>query len=116
MSKENHHHHKNNLKFYDLNTDYSKRFLSSEETLLIISKYFFKKVFQNSINENQFQKIFEELKNKNEKFFDKNFPPNESSLIKNNDDKIISNRFKKIKWKRLSELYNNNYTIFPNKI
>ena len=34
MSKEN---HKNILKFYDLNSDYSKRFLSNEETLLLIS-------------------------------------------------------------------------------
>ena len=120
MSKENHH-HKNIFNFYDLNSDYSKRFLSSEETLLLISKYLFKKIFQNTIFDNQFQKIFEDLKNKHEKFFDKNFPPNESSLIKNNHDdnnnnKINSKRFKKIKWKRLSELYNNNFSVFPDKI
>ena len=120
MSQENHH-HKNIFNFYDLNSDYSKRFLSSEETLLLISKYLFKKIFQNTIFDNQFQKIFEDLKNKHEKFFDKNFPPNESSLIKNihddnNNNKINSKRFKKIKWKRLSELYNNNFSVFPDKI
>jgi len=79
----------------------------------ILSKFLFKISFQSNIDSESFSSLLKECELRNKKFTDREFPPNQLSLI-NSTNTFINNKWKKIKWKRASE-YLKEYKIFPEK-
>ena len=79
----------------------------------ILSKFLFKISFQSNIDSESFSSLIKECELRNKKFTDREFPPNQLSLI-NSTNTFINNKWKKITWKRASE-YLKDYKIFPEK-
>ena len=79
----------------------------------ILSKFLFKISFQSNIDSESFSSLIKECELRNKKFTDREFPPNQLSLI-NSTNTFINNKWKKITWKRASE-YLKDYNIFPEK-
>ena len=83
------------------------------KNLDILGKFLFKKTFQSNLDSESFTTLLKECQLRNKKFTDREFPPNQLSLI-NSSNTYINNKWKKIIWKRASE-YLVEYTIFPPK-
>lgn len=83
------------------------------KNLDILGKYLFKISFQSNIDSESFSSLLKECEFRKKKFTDREFPPNQLSLI-NSSNNYINSKWKKIKWKRASE-YLTEYTIFPQK-
>ena len=92
---------------------FSKKNTNYLKNLDILGKFLFKKSFQSNLDSESFTSLFKECELRNKKFTDREFPPNQLSLI-NSSNTYINNKWKKIKWKRASE-YLVGYTIFPEK-
>ena len=92
---------------------FSKKNTNYLKNLDILGKFLFKKSFQSNLDSESFTSLFKECELRNKKFTDREFPPNQLSLI-NSPNTYINNKWKKIKWKRASE-YLVGYTIFPEK-
>ena len=83
------------------------------KNLDILGKFLFKISFQSNLDSESFTSLLKECELRNKKFTDREFPPNQLSLI-NTSNTSINNKWKKIKWVRASE-YLKEYTIFPQK-
>ena len=79
----------------------------------ILSKFLFKLCFKSNIDSESYNSILKECELRDKKFIDREFPPNQLSLI-NSPNTFVNTKWTKIKWKRASE-YLKNYSIFPEK-
>ena len=93
---------------------FSKKNNNYLKNLDILGKFLFKISFQSNIDSESFTSLLKECELRNKKFTDREFPPNQLSLIYSTN-KFINNKWKKIKWDRASE-YLKEYTIFPQKL
>ena len=92
---------------------FSKKNNNYLKNLDILGKFLFKKSFQSNLDSESFTTLLKDCQLRNKKFIDRDFPPNQLSLI-NSSNTYINNKWKKIIWKRASE-YLVEYKIFPPK-
>ena len=92
---------------------FSKKNENFLKNIDILGKFLFKISFQSNLDSESFPSLLKECELRNKKFTDREFPPNQLSLI-NSPNTYINSKWKKIKWKRASE-YMTEYTIFPKK-
>ena len=88
-------------------------FLGNDRNILL-AQFLFKKAFDSNLKHIDFDSMLSECKKTNKKYTDREFPPNESSLIRGNRMKKQDRKWKKIIWKRAGD-YHEKYTMFPPK-
>ena len=80
----------------------------------LLAQFLFKKAFDSNLKHIDFDSMLAECKKTNKKYTDREFPPNESSLIRGNKMEKQDRKWKKIIWKRAGD-YHSEYSIFPPK-